>query len=322
MRAYTKRRIVLLMALVCGSAFAAELHDGILTVIYHEDDARIAEQSVAILNAAMDEFGERLPAGEEPIRVIIAHTPGEFARHASRFSQVTVSGIARSREGIIVVKAPYLRQVGSDFRGTLRHELVHVLLYRNTDTDTLPRWLNEGIAMSLANEYRWASPLRVAKMFLSNRMIKYYNLDLVFLAPGDELEFNDAYAQALSMTRYLRDELGEDRFWAVVLGCKELSFPDALRQLGKMPPRRFFDGYRRSLWRIALIGTLSSGSLFTPMAFMVIIVYFRKRRQNRKILDHWELEEAAATADELFSWDAVVEDPEAWKQEHGEEEEP
>ena len=40
-------------------------------------------------------------------------------------------------------------------------------------------------------------------------LVEYRHLDFAFLAPGDEMEFGDAYAQALSMTRYLRNRIGE-----------------------------------------------------------------------------------------------------------------
>lgn len=294
----------------------AMLERGVFRLEYHPDDTALAERSAAILENALVEFGHRLPPGNDPIRVIIAHTLPQFMQHATRFGHIAVSGIAKSDQGLIAVKAPHLRPVRDDYAGTLRHELVHVLLYRNTDTGRLPRWLNEGIAMSLANEYRWASTLQVGHMFLRNRIIEYRDLSNAFLAPGDETEFNDAYAQALSMTRYLRDRLGEDKFWAVVLACRAMPFPEALREHGGLSTQDFWQAYQRSLWVFALIGILVSGSFFTPAAFLVIIAWFRKRQSNRRILERWEQEEQENTPYEAFSWDAVVEDPDAWKEGH------
>ncbi len=299
--------------LCAACAWPAVLTQGPIQVSYHTGDLEAADRCIHVLTEATGEFEARLPLGEEPLRVLIAHTTDEFMRYARRYSQVNVNGIAKSSRGLIVVKAPRLRGVGDDFAGTLRHELLHVLLYRNTDTGALPRWLNEGIAMSLANEYYWESTLAMAKMFMGGRIIEYRNLDRAFLAPGDEMVFNDAYAQALSMTRYLRDRLGEEKFWAVVLGCKALPFPDALRQHGGISPRDLWDGYRRSLWLIALIGTLATGSFFTPAAFLVVIAYFRTRQKNRKTLRRWALEEAADTGPELYTWDEIVDGPYEWE---------
>ena len=307
--------LILPLALLYLPATTDVLEEGAVRVSYHERDKAAAEWSLDVVREALAEFGDELPPGDEPIHVIVAHTLNEFMQYAHRFSGLTVSGVAKSRQGLIVVKAPRLRKASGDFAGTLRHELVHVLLYRNADTGALPRWMNEGIAMSLANEYRWASMLKVARMFLENRIIEYRHLDRAFLAPGNEMEFNDAYAQALSMTRSLRDWVGEERFWNVVRGTSALSFPDALRRFGGMSTREFWQRYKRSLYKIALIGTLASGSFFTPAALLLIVAYIRRRAKDRKIIRRWEAEEAAnADAPEIFSWDAVVEDPDAWKQ--------
>ena len=309
---------IILFALACLLLAAwpvpcAVIERGVFRIEYHPDDAALAERSAAVLEEAISEFGHRLPVGDDPIRVVIAHTLPQFMQHATRFGDIAVSGMAKSDQGLIVVKAPHLRPVRDDYAGTLRHELVHVLLYRNTDIARLPRWLNEGIAMSLANEYRWASTLQVGRMFLRNRIIEYRNLNHAFLVPGNETEFNDAYAQALSMTRYLRNRLGEDRFWAVVMACRAMPFPEALREKGGLSVQDFWQAYHRSLWFFALIGITVSGSFFTPAAFLVIIAWFRKRQSNRRILERWAAEERESMPYETFRWDAVAEDPEAWK---------
>jgi len=305
--------LTLLLPLLSLGAHADTFQRGIFHLTFNPSDRQVAEQSLAALEEATAEFATRLPAGDQPIHVLIAHTITEFIQHAGRFSHVNVSGVARSSQGRIILQAPRLRKLGGDYRGTVRHELVHILLHRNTDTGSLPRWLNEGIAMSLANEHRWNSTLTVAQMFLRRHIIEFRDLDRAFLAPGDEMEFGDAYAQALSMTRYLRDRLGEDAFWAVVLGCRNESFGDALRRHAGFSPRDLWQGYRRSLWLIALIGALTSGSVFTPAAFLLLIAYWRKRRGNQRILRRWAREEAQAPPEELFSWDAIVDDPDAWK---------
>lgn len=305
---------------VSGMTAAASQGD-LIIVEHHPDDAALAARSRAILEDALREFAPRLPPGDAPIRLIIAHTYHEFMQHAGRFALGNVNGIAHPERGLIVVKPPRLR-VRGDYAGTLRHELVHILLHRNTDTDALPRWLNEGIAMSLANEYYWASIITVAHMFVRGRIIEYRHLDMALLRPGEEMVFGDAYAQALSMTRYMRNWLGVDVFWAVVLGAREMSFGDALRAFAGRSPRDLWNGYRRSLWMVAVIGIMASGSFFTPAAFLLIAAYIRRRHKDKKIMRRWAAEEAddAAAGITVFSWDEVTEDPDAWKQGNGEEE--
>jgi hypothetical protein len=302
--------VLFVLALPWSSAVVLEENN--FQIIYDEQDATLAKQSLATLLDARDEFEDRLSPGAKPIRVVIAHTLDEFLSLGRGLASKNVTGFARPQDALIVVKSPRLGTVQQDYRGTLRHELVHVLLYRNVNTDRLPKWLNEGLSMSLANEYRWASPWQVTKMFLGNRIIPYRHLDMAFIAPGTEQEFGDAYGQALSMTRHLRDELGEERFWLVIKGTKDMTFPDALNQFGLMSPLQFWMGYERSLWTVVALGMVTSTSLFTPAAFLLIIAWFRKRHSNRKILERWALEESGGEGTP-FSWDDVVEDSEAWK---------
>jgi hypothetical protein len=300
-------------ALLClPCAWADTISRGGITVYFDAADRETAESSLAWLLEASEEFASRLPIGEDPVEVYVAHTLPEFQHRAGPLASLDVSGVARSWRGEIIVKAPHLRMTGGDYRGTLRHELVHVLLFRNSNTDVMPRWLNEGLCMMMANEYRWASTLAVAKMFVRNGIIPYRLLDRALRAPESGMQFSDAYAQSLSMTRALYDKVGEEAFWAMIYGLREQDFPDALVAHSGVTITEFWTGYRQSLWQVALIGTLASGSLFGPAAILVIVVWIRKRFSNRRIIRRWEAEEAAT--EDLFSWDQVVEDPDAWKQ--------
>lgn len=313
-RALARLGVILIFGLVpFFVAHADTLESGVFRIEYTAGDETIAKQSFDTLEGALREFGHRLKPGTDPITVRIASDLAAFNRDASQYMGSDVSGISKSWKGLIVVKAPYLRRGGDDYHGTLRHELVHVLLYRNTGTGNMPRWLNEGICMSLANEFHWAAPLHVARMFFRGGIIEYRLLDRALTAPDSGMVFSDAYAQSLSMTRYLRDTIGEEKFWALVYGMKTLGFGDALRKFGGISPKVLWDGYRTSLWWIALIGALTSGSLMTPAALLAIVAWAKRSRMQRKALKRMGEEERLDDETRLFSWDDVVEDPDAWK---------
>lgn len=288
------------------------LTQGPFVVAHAPEDESHARAALAVLTEFAQSVAHRLPVGDAPVRVLVAPTAAEFQKHARSFLPGQVSGLARPSEGLMVVRPPTLRAGGGagDFGTTLRHELVHILLARNVDDALMPNWLNEGVAMHLSREYQIASPVAVAQMFLEGRIIPYRDLDMAFMTPGEEREFNDAYAQALSMTRHLHRRLGEEGFWALVLALRDMPFPDALHRHAGMTVAEFWDGYHRSLWYVALIGVLASGSFFTPAAFLVIIVWFRKRRRDREVLDQWEREEAAGRRhrEPVLSWEEALDD--------------
>ncbi|MBI1317452.1 MAG: hypothetical protein GC168_00700 [Candidatus Hydrogenedens sp.] len=281
----------------------------------NDADQALAENTLQILLEAQDEWHLWLPAGEEPIHTLIAESEEAFQHYAGPMGRPNVTGIARPWKGQIVVKAPYVTLPGTDYRGTVRHELMHVLLFRNSNTDVMPRWLNEGICMMMANEYQWESSFTLARMFVESRVIPYALLDRSLQAPDSGMEFGDAYAQSLSMTRYLRDTIGDEKFWAVIAGMRELTFPDALRQYGQIEPTQFWQGYMKSLWTLAWLGALTPSSLLGLGGFLVVAAWIRRKGLDRAIFRRWEREERE---EQLFgpvvvSWDEVVEDPDAWK---------
>ncbi len=309
--------ILLPVSLLCSWAVHAEtLQEGPLIVEYASEDQDAAQRAMRELREATAEFAQRLPIGTQPVNVFIAPTVAEFHRRTPGFMPGQVSGVAEPDQGIITVKSPRLRGARADFPGTLRHELVHVLLARNTKDVFLPRWLNEGLAMFMAKEYQFATPMTMAVMFFENRLIEYKDLDAAFMNPGRETEFGDAYAQALSLTRHLYKRLGPDRFWQVVLATRTMPFPDALRQHAGFDIRDFWNGYMRSLWLVVLIGAMASGSFFAPMSLLTIVAWFNVRRRQRKVLAGWAEEEEeerlrnlVEPKPPLMTWEEAIDDP-------------
>lgn len=278
--------------LVSISARAETIQQGIFAIHYEAQDEAAARKAADVLAKAVDEFPEHLPAGEETINVFICGTKEAFARYAGRYAQPKVGGIAKADENLIAVKTRQLVPGQYDYDGTLRHELVHILLARNHNVDELPRWLNEGIAMKLAKEHRWGSAYRVSMMYLQGGIIPYRELTWIFLEPGRETEFGDAYAQSLLMTGYLMERLGDDAFWQLIRDLDTERFGQAMeKRLGMIPPD-FLEAWKRSLWIMALIVAIVSGfGLFQAAAILVIMAYIRKRKRGKKVLRQWEEEE-------------------------------
>jgi hypothetical protein len=301
--------IVTVLAVFSGISVAGTIESPPFVLAFPDDHRVLAEESLAVLERSLAEFGDRLPAGDEPISIVLCGTHAEFAHYAGSVSQSSVTGVALPDSGVIAVRTPDIARGGSDFKGTLRHELIHVLLARNSDSGNLPRWLNEGIAMLVSGEHRMGSSIQVGRMYVQGRIISYRDLYFVFLEPGKEMEFGDAYAQALSMTRFLVERIGEEPFWRVVYATKTHSFGDALRAEADLSPTQFYDEWVGSLWRIALVFSLVSGfSAFQLMAILTIVAYLRKRRKGRATLREWDEVEAGddeweEDESELTPWD-------------------
>jgi hypothetical protein len=293
-------------------ASADTLTKGPFTVEYHPDDHTAAEGALHDLLAARNEFSAHLPLGEAPVTVRIAHTMNEFLGLSGRFAHVGVSGVTRADQSSIVLKSPRLRSIDEDFRGTVRHELIHVLLHRNTDTQRLPRWLNEGICMMLANEIRWESAIDLTRMHLTGQIIPLESLDRAFMALGSERQFGDAYSQALTMTRALHDEVGEEAFWAVVAAVRTEPFSQALADKGGISLEQFWADFNGGLWGLSLITTLRTGSFWGVITGLCLVTGLARWWRNRRIMRGWEREELEESED-VFDWDRILDDADTWK---------
>lgn len=295
---------------ICGIAFAETLESPPFVVEFDPGDREIAAHSVTVLQSALAGFAARLPAGEKSVRIAIAPSNEAFEKAFGADDARNIQGFASGAEQI-VMKPPRLLRPGTNYDSVLRHELVHVLIARNTDPENMPRWFNEGIAMLVSNEIEWSGPTTVAWMYLSGNLIPYTQLHEVFEDPRDEQTFGEAYAQSLSMTRHLYDTLGEEAFWSFVIRLREIPFNDALQERAGMPPLVFYSTWKRSLRYTSWASWLVSGFfVFQAAAILTILAYLRKRRNRRDKFNEWAIEDAV---------NAVFEDPKSGRGPGGEQ---
>lgn len=309
LRRYTAAAV---LALTSIFAHGATVSDGIFTIHGETVDQRVLDGTVAELIRASTAWSDQLPAGADPITVYVCGTAAEFIHRAGPYARADIGGVAMSREGIVIMKAPNLLQRPGDYAGILRHELIHVLLARNYNIDNLPRWLNEGLAMQLSGEYRWASWMTLGDMYVNGRVLEYPDLLRVLNSSPGELSYGDAYAQSLSMTAYLRRKMGDDAFWLLMRDLDTLSFGQALEARTGWIPLEFWRAWMRSLWTYALAFSVLSGlSLFQVAAFILIWGYLKKRRRSQRILQRMEEEDD----DEPMPWEVFDgEGPYDWEE--------
>lgn len=318
-------RIVGLLALcvlsVTPVAWTDTLEDGLLRVQVRAEDRALGERALRAMREMQGAFSDRLPAGDAPIVLAVCHSKDMFDRYAGPYTQPNVGGVAHSEAGLMAVKTPSLVNGPFDFDATVRHEMLHVLLARSIPLENLPRWLNEGICMHFSGEFRWGSRYRVAQMYAQGGIGTYQDLAFVFTSPGNELEFGDAYAQALSMTRYLYYTLGDDVFWALVADLRTTRFREALTKHAGVPPEWFYSEWLDSLAYVAAGSLLVSGYVFMQaMAFLVILAYIRKRQQGQAIMAAWEQEERDDDSHtDVFAWELEDTEPEPWLEDEEDE---
>jgi hypothetical protein len=164
------------------------------------------------------------------------------------------------------------------------HELMHVMLQRQLGNQSLPTWLNEGIA-TLA-EINPTADYGIVLQDASNRNALIPLVDLCASFPADSAQAFLAYAEARSFTTYLRDTYGAPallslaRTYTEGVDCEN----GAQRALGVSLSQLDMDWRENSLgqnvWGVAFRNMLPYLVLLGLLIFIPLIVGLNATRQK------------------------------------------
>ncbi|EDM79273.1 hypothetical protein PPSIR1_04013 [Plesiocystis pacifica SIR-1] len=221
--------------------------------------------------------------------------------HAGQVARATgmpnwVSGVAHPPRGEIAIALHNPDGSPSDLGTLLRHELVHVALYRATGGAELPRWFHEGVAESVANEVSLMRAEALAGAVFGPGVPPLSRMEAAF--HGDHAQAAVAYAAARDFTTWLR--------YHDVEGAQFRQLLSQLRN-GRSFEQSFMDAYEVPLeeldaqWRSGLFGRfvwfplLGSGSL--PFLLVGPVVGFAWVRRKRQLAAAWARMEAEEEAE-------------------------
>lgn len=185
---------------------------------------------------------------------------------------------------------------------TLRHELGHLALGAALG-DRAPRWLHEGFAYQHSPEYSRDRVETLAGMAWFGNVIPLHELDNSF--PAEELPANRAYAQSYDFVGFLakrgrwedRDDDGDRYPFRRFLRDLAAGTPidtAAIRAYGR-PLSALFEEWRGDLarrYRLLPIGMLGF-ALWILATLLLVIAWFRRRRQNKKRVEQWDADDEA-----------------------------
>src|SRR4030042_4035387 len=107
-------------------------------------------------------------------------------------------------------------------KSTLKHELCHILLHHNIESERLPRWLDEGVCQwasgGIAELMASDEDRAITKASMSERLIKIGELERF---PLDEQSLILAYQESKSIVEYIVSEFGKQGILNVLEYLKE-----------------------------------------------------------------------------------------------------
>ncbi|PRQ08988.1 peptidase MA family metallohydrolase [Enhygromyxa salina] len=276
------------------------LHVGRAVIRYEPglDDAALdlAEQLPGWWSEIEESFGRDL---DDDLTIHLVSHAGMVARATGM--PVWVSGVAHPPRGEIAISMHDPDGSRSDLDTLLRHELVHVALFRATAGAELPRWFHEGVAESLANEVSLMRAESLAGAVFGGGVPGLDRIEAEF--HGDARQASVAYAAARDFVTWLRYHDPD-----------EAHFRQLLSQLhnGRAFEQSFDDAYGVSLveldsdWRSGLLGRfvwfplIGSGSLpFLLVGPVVVLAWIRRRKRLARDWARLDAEEAAERAARL-----------------------
>jgi hypothetical protein len=245
--------------------------------------ARTAERAVPEVAAALGITPDRFL----PFWILVAPGGGYLEREAPSWS----AAVAQPDRRLVVLAGPAIRRTRMRVDETVTHEIAHLALHaRLGEIGWVPRWFDEGLAMTLAGYRRTTDQLALA----GRGPVRLRDLTDRF--PQHPTLARQAYLESEAAVRRLleRGSLGP-----LLRRCAAgEEFEDAFRSvygesLGDFSARVEAEVGRRWRWMAALGGGAALGGF---MALLAIVGAVRVRHRARARLRAWETEERRLAA--------------------------
>ncbi len=275
-------------------------------VVRAEDGMRdLAEKIADASPAFLEEIAKDLPNLSVPqfIEIRLVHKSSSLPDVAppGHGAPSWAAGVAYSDAGVVSIAHSSGSEINDPLSVTA-HELSHLALGAALNGHA-PRWLNEGFAYLHSSDWSAARTQTLVGMAWSGNTIPLRELDQSF--PAQEIEVHKAYAQSYDFVAFLArrgrysDKKDEGDRWPFRNFLAHIS-------AGKTPNEAALATYSTSLndlyaeWyedlraRYMLIpASLIGLFVWCFAALLLVLGYFKKTRQAKRILAVWEAEERA-----------------------------
>lgn len=267
------------LALVLTAAAAAELP---LTVTA-PDSLRVAAGRVAAIdgdrvNAALEQAGLPVPAAIR-VTLIPEHDPRAAA------TPQWIVGQARGSDDVVIFPERIDAYPYDSLETVVIHEIAHVALAARAGDRPVPRWLHEGLAVSIASGWDIGDQLRL--LFATAGEPDLADLQQLFRSDGRP-QTARAYLLATALVQDLRRRHGASVAGDIAAHiARGETFDRAFaRRTGETPDgaaARAWAPYRRwTAWLPALTSPFAVWTMILALAFLAFAARVYKKAQRRR----------------------------------------
>lgn len=244
------------------------------------------------LRVAMDLAG--LSAPGEPILLLLVSEDTAIARQTPPW----ISGYARGYRSLTVV---FPERVPSypdrSLEAVIQHEVAHVLVHRASGGQGVPRWFNEGVAMTAGRAWTLEDRGRLTWGVLTGGPRRFEDVERAFgQGPGGAAM---AYAVSNALVRELRRDSGPAITGEIL---RRMRSGDRFADAFAAAVGRSLEDFERSFFRDQTFWNrwvpflTSSAVLWIAITFLFLVAYQRRRARDAELAKSWEAEERALAA--------------------------
>jgi hypothetical protein len=204
-----------------------------------------------------------------------------------------VSGFAVGESNLIVMfPARSPGYPDNTLEDVLRHEIAHVLIWRASGGQPLPRWFNEGLAMEVERQRRFRDQTQLLYQLVTGGETDLQRLDRLF--SGGESDQTRAYALAGAFVHELVGRHGPGACAEILVRVSRgIGFDNAFADvIGATPGHEEAEfWHRQRIWTSWFPIVTSTATLWLVVTLLALLAIYVRRRRDRKIEEQWENED-------------------------------
>ena len=259
----------------------------------HAHDENLAQEIKVILESSYQRISGFLEDSlTDVVDIYAVDSEEEFVSMVGNSFPDWGIGCAIPARNLIILKSPLRFKYYRPFSQVVTHELAHIFLGKLSGAKRIPRWLDEGFAMYQSQEWRIGQDVAVARAVLTGSVLPLSQIESVNAFRESKAQL--AYTESFLAVSYLYSEYGEGTIKELVTHLANGTSIDLafMRTIGSnyLSFQMEFEKYIKAKYNwISFFG--DTLLLWIGLAFLIVFLYFLKRRHTRKTLEEWEIEE-------------------------------
>jgi len=237
---------------------------------------------------------------QRPIHLLIADEASPIARQTPRW----IAGFASGADDAIVLLPARAADYPNDgFDELVLHEVTHILVWRAAGGGSVPRWFNEGFAMTAGRSWNFEDRRRLTAAIVTGNPVSLDQIERAFFR--GEVPAGRAYALSEALVRDIIRHQGPSVVRRTLGG---VSAGDSFDQAFERASAQSLDAVVNDFWRRQTfwnrwVPVVTSGFVLWIVITLLALLAFRRRRaRDAAIKQKWEQEEAPADPEPPDEW--------------------